>query len=274
MSCGVDGTGSEVINSRVHDNGLHSIGDNLGNALYWLCSSGVIHDNEFYGNDYASYWLNPGSDNLFYNNRTHDQRQWVNISGSRNVLYNNLVWDLTGTGLGVSYDCTPAGSVPCSYRNKVYHNTIYNMSNTAFLIGEFYAAEENEFKNNIIHCSSTSYLPFRVYDSGDANNVITYNRAWNCGAISNSGTNTTLSNNTTGTPSFTNAASDDFTLTSGSDARDAGTDVSATLTTDYIGTSRPQNGTFDIGAYEYIVSEGGGGSSGNIGRGGKGMGLF
>ena len=88
--------------------------------------------------------------------------------------------------------------------------------------------------------------------------MITHNRAWNCAAISNSGTNTTLSNNTTGTPSFTNAVGDDFTLQSGSDARDAGTDVSAAgVTTDYIGTARPQNSVFDIGAYEYIVSQGG-----------------
>lgn len=66
----------------------------------------------------------------------------------------------------------------------------------------------------------------------------------------------------TGSPSFTNAATADFTLQSGSSCRDAGTDLSATLTTDYIGTSRPQNGTFDIGAYEYPVSTQTGGFSG------------
>ena len=75
-------------------------------------------------------------------------------------------------------------------------------------------------------------------------------------------TGTTASNNTTGASGFTNAAGDDFTLTPGSTLRDAGTDLSATLTTDYIGTSRPQNGTFDIGAYEYTVSTQTGGFSG------------
>lgn len=62
----------------------------------------------------------------------------------------------------------------------------------------------------------------------------------------------------TGSPSFTNAATGDFTLQSGSSCRDAGLDLSATLTTDYIGTARPQNSVFDLGAYEYIVSAGGG----------------
>lgn len=85
--------------------------------------------------------------------------------------------------------------------------------------------------------------------------------------ISDSGTSTVKSTNfcdsagtgcsVTGSPSFTSAGTD-FTLQSGSNCRDAGADLSATLTTDYIGTSRPQNGTFDIGAYEYIVSAGGG----------------
>lgn len=41
--------------------------------------------------------------------------------------------------------------------------------------------------------------------------------------------------------------------------------------TDYIGTSRPQNGTFDIGAYEYLISVGGGGSTGNLGKSSKGL---
>jgi len=33
----------------------------------------------------------------------------------------------------------------------------------------------------------------------------------------------------------------------------------ALLSFDYIGTARPQNSTFDIGAYEYIVAAGGSG---------------
>ena len=75
----------------------------------------------------------------------------------------------------------------------------------------------------------------------------------------------------TGSPSFTNAATGNFTLQSGSSCRDAGLNLSATLTTDYIGTSRPQNGTFDIGAYEYLISVGGGGSTGNLGKSSKGL---
>lgn len=95
--------------------------------------------------------------------------------------------------------------------------------------------------------------------------------------ITDAGSGTVQSNNlcpsagtgcsVTGSPSFTNAGSGDFSLQSGSTARDAGSDLSATLTTDIIGTTRPQNGIFDIGAYEYLVSI----SGGFVGRGSKGL---
>lgn len=95
--------------------------------------------------------------------------------------------------------------------------------------------------------------------------------------ISDSGTSTVKSTNfcdsagtgctVTGSPSFVNPGTD-FSLTSGSTARDAGTDLSATLTTDYIGTARPQNSVFDLGAYEYIVTAS---SNSTFTRGGKGM---
>lgn len=269
VACIEGADGSEFLNSRLHDIGNYSVGDNLGNALYWSCDSGLIEGNTFYSNDYASVWFNPGSDNIFRKNITRDQRWWVNFSGSRNLIYNNLVWDLTGIAASISYDCSPHAS-PCSYGNKIYNNTIYSQPSIGIEIGSFFGADSNEIKNNVMVCTSGSVVPVKVYGSDDDNNVITYNRWEGCGAIADSGTGTTASNNTTGGSGFTNAAGDDFTLTSGSTLRDAGTDLSATLSTDYIGTSRPQNGTFDIGAYEYLVSLPPG-SSGSMGRGSKGM---
>lgn len=267
-ACIETATGSEVINSKLYDNGLFSVGDNLGNALYWSCDSGLIEKNEFYGNDYASVWLNPGSNNIIRKNKTHDQRNWINFSGSSNLVYDELVYDLTGNLMSISYDCAPAS--PCSTLNKIYNNTIYNQAALAVEIGSFYGADSNEWKNNILHCTSTSVVPFKVYGADDDTNVITFNRIYNCAAIADSGTGTTIANNTTTDPSFTNAAAKDFTLPSGSNARDAGTDVSASVPDDYLGTTRPQNGTFDIGAYEYLVSLPPG-ASGSMGRGSKGM---
>ena len=50
---------------------------------------------------------------------------------------------------------------------------------------------------------------------------------------------------------FTNAGSADFSLLVTSDAIDAGQTI-AGVTDDIIGTSRPQNSVYDIGAYEYV----------------------
>lgn len=54
-------------------------------------------------------------------------------------------------------------------------------------------------------------------------------------------------------PLFVNAAGGNFTLQSGSPAKDAGTSgVSAIVTKDLLSISRPQNSVYDIGAYEYV----------------------
>ncbi|MBL8525236.1 MAG: fibronectin type III domain-containing protein, partial [Betaproteobacteria bacterium] len=60
-------------------------------------------------------------------------------------------------------------------------------------------------------------------------------------------------NSFTGTTSiFTNFAARDFTLASGSAAINAGTTV-ALVTTDILGTARPQGAGYDIGAYERVT---------------------
>lgn len=58
------------------------------------------------------------------------------------------------------------------------------------------------------------------------------------------------------TANFTNvtASSENLALVSGSALLDAGTDLSGSFTVDIAGTTRPQNGTFDIGAFEYVGS--------------------
>ena len=82
------------------------------------------------------------------------------------------------------------------------------------------------------------------------------------GVITDAGSGTVQSNNlcpssgtgcsVTGSPSFTNAAAGDFSIPSGSSARNAGLNLSAIVATDYIGTSRCQGAACDIGAYEVI----------------------
>ena|SRR6266850_769783 len=78
----------------------------------------------------------------------------------------------------------------------------------------------------------------------------------------NNGTNIdapggTLTNNLTSNPNFVNAANADFHLQSSSPARDAGATLPE-VPCDHDGNSRPAGSAYDIGAYEYGSSPGGG----------------
>jgi hypothetical protein len=88
----------------------------------------------------------------------------------------------------------------------------------------------------------------------------------------NVGTNLTGSNPN---PKFVNASSTpyNFAVQQGGAGVDAGINVSS-VSYDYVGTSRPQGSSTDIGAYEYAAggTTGTGGSGGSTGSGGTGSG--
>jgi hypothetical protein len=54
----------------------------------------------------------------------------------------------------------------------------------------------------------------------------------------------------TATALFVNPAGNDYRLTTGSPAIDAGTNLSPDVVADIVGTTRPQRTAYDIGAYE------------------------
>jgi len=62
--------------------------------------------------------------------------------------------------------------------------------------------------------------------------------------------------NGVGAELFTDYSGGDYSLKSGSDAIDAGDDLSAYFTDDIVGTTRPQNSIYDIGAFEYVATGG------------------
>lgn len=154
---------------------------------------------------------------------------------SGNTLRNSLLYSNTSNGIHII----------SSYGEYVYNNTTYGNGG----YGVFFETD-----------TETILLK----------NTIAYGNT--AGQISAGGIGHTQTTNLTTDPSFTNAAGGDFTLQSGSSARDAGTDLSGVgVTDDFIGTSRPQNGTYDIGAYEYLVSVSVSGSGGSMGRSSKGL---
>lgn len=252
LGCGSSNVATRPSNIEIIDVAVNGNGDNanLEHGIYHSgCIDCLIENSSFIGNqaygpqvynDLGSAWI---TNAIIRNNYIEGRKTGATgtaycivIVGTGVQVYNNIC---VGQGAqGVKYSgCLQAYS---STGAKFYNNTCYDITIGAQVNTGVTGAE---VKNNIFNTTVT--VP-----------------------IDDQGTSSDLSNNhcqvadtgcsVTGSASFTNAGSGDFTLQSGSTARDAGTDLSATLSTDYIGTARPQNGTFDIGAYEYIVSAGGG----------------
>ena len=105
---------------------------------------------------------------------------------------------------------------------KVYNNTIYNTSGAPGIVSS--NCSSCEIKNNIIRVGGKA-----IGDGGG----------------------TTISNNLTTDPMFVDAGNANFRLKAGSPAINTGLALSE-VATDMDGTSRPQGGSYDIGAYEYI----------------------
>lgn len=196
-----------------------------------------LHDNGLPGsaiNSYgAQFFTDEGSPLDKVNNAVvHHNSVYANrgggiaIDGDDALIYNNLIYgQLEGDGIDTGY----SGSL----RALIYNNVIYNNPSYGIRVGAFGSGNNSSLINNHVVGNSTNV----VIESGTTGVTQTTNR-------------------TTGSITDCTVSTSDFSHKSGSLCVDAGTTVGA-VTTDYIGTSRPQNGAFDIGAYEYIVSAGG-----------------
>ena len=209
------GTGSEIINMKVHHNGSSW----LDHGIYWCESDTIIRDSEFYENTGYGIHLyggdRCGNNVKIYNNRIYNNHYaGVTLNHGTNILfYNNLVYNHTqpdGWALQIDRGTTNA---------QVYNNTLHNNLNGV----QVWRVTNTIVKNNILSQS---------------------------GNISDSSTGLVQSNNLTTDPKFVNASANDFTLQAMSPAIDAGTTLSA-VTTDIVGTLRSQSCCYDIGAYEY-----------------------
>ena len=167
-------------------------------------------------------------------------------SGSRFAYYDNIVMNAMYAGLRFN-TLDLAGA-------KFYNNTFYNANLSG---SEIYGVIQNtwgdftagamDVKNNIFVGSSASTLfqGGQAFVSADFSNNLWYN-----------GSGPTLGSSVqTSNPQFvsTTAGSVDLHLSAGSAAIDSGSStVSTVVTSDYdANTARPQNGRYDIGAFEY-----------------------
>lgn len=227
-------TGSnELINLAIHRMRSKYIGtSNQGSVgLYIQGPSNLVDGCDFYDFRFGGFQIYsaygyPSNSNIIRNSKVHDPTRvtgaphvgmTVYSTTSGTLIYNNLIYNIQSDGAntkGIEYGTGAAGV-------GLYNNTFYNVSGTAIHV----QANVNTVKNNIVYGSTTA-------------------------AILASGT--VASNNLLGTsPSFTDAAGGDFTLQTGSVAVNAGATIGS-VTTDRIGTARPQGAAYDIGAYEQL----------------------
>lgn len=165
--------------------------------------------------------------------------------GSTNILgtiyvYNNIIIGAGDPGLRVN---DPNGTV------IIQHNVLYNNGtpglngSNAQLYLERAGVGHITLRDNILYpVSPQTYLLIEA-PAGDSALVASHNLYFNDGSCPVWDVGCINAN-----PMFVNPAAGDFRIQAGSPAINAG--VNSGILRDYVGVSRPQSGSFDIGAYE------------------------
>lgn len=163
-------------------------------------------------------------------------------------VYNNI-WNSCGV---------PTNNGVIEHQNgnlSAYNNSMYNSSSyplfiaTSGTIGVQANVPVLTVKNNIMYSSSGVLYHQATMPASVLSFVCDHNLFYGNGSYSDSECS---SGAISSDPLYTNTTTEDFTLQSGSPAKDAGTTV-ALVTKDFDGLTRPQNSVYDIGAYEYEV---------------------
>jgi len=225
--------GFEFINLKVSGGGRPgTTNPDNGYGIYLAVPNSLIENCDIFDNKGAGIHVynddgGAPDNNIIRNNRVHDEsrnsmpgQMWaIIISGSNNQVYNNVVYRVrSGSSGDAIYIYRGSG-------NSIMYNTIYDNAGRGIALES--GTNSNVVRNNISYKNAAGN-----YVNGGSGTVHDHNV--DAGAD----------------PLFSTPATDDFTLQSGSPARNTGVTVSQ-VTKDAAGTARPQEGTPDIGAYEY-----------------------
>ena len=217
---------NEVLDCRIHNNRVPNIGP-APHGLYITASDNLFEGNEVYSNQGYGFHIynNHGSHddpsrNIIRNNRVYGngvygtQAYGVVVAwGSDNVVYNNIIYRNRG-GIQVYTD---------SVNTRVYNNTIYGNATEGIALQ--YHSTGQTIRNNIVYGNGAGIVDY----GGAAPAAVDHNLLTD--------------------PSFVNANADDYSLQPWSAARDAGVTI-AGVTYDFVYKARPQDGEYDIGAFE------------------------
>jgi parallel beta-helix repeat protein len=199
--------------------------------------------------------------NIIYNNGKNGGSA-INCDGVQNSRFqNNLLYNNHASGISLYRidGAQPAKS------DTVVNNTIIEAYDARWCVNIKNGSTGTVLMNNILY----NYHPTRGSMSLDAASMVGFTSDYNIvtDRLSRDDDNTILSllqwhaatgqdiHSKTAVPSllFVDSATANFRLSATSPARDAGTSQNAPLS-DIVGTIRPQNAIFDIGAYEYTNS--------------------
>lgn len=243
----------EILNSDISLNGddnnhfEHGIYPSCGSN--WLIDGNSLLANMGYGIHLYSSSSNYHMNHIVRNNYIEGRKTGATstaygimiATGSNHKIYNNRIKGLGAQAVKLTGCIQHFGPMTAPLD---YNNTCYDVT-TGVEVGDS-GVSAAEIKNNIFETVTTP-----VSDAGTSTV-----RATNF--CDSAGTGCSV----TGDPSFADTTT--FALQAGSTARDAGTDLSATVQTDYLGTTRCQGSACDIGAYEYLASVAVSGSGGRL----------
>jgi len=262
---GLMGSGSwnNFINNHVHH--IIALCDGFGGAgigmddystpkVGGLIDSNVIND------------IGPWATNCF-------RVQGAYTSISQVIISNNLIYRVVGYGITQGH---------ASYKVIVYNNTVFNCGGTVEGGGIVFTNNTNPSSlpsdNNIVANNNIYNCVYGIHEEGVQAGIdttrYTNNNVYNDPGLVSSGgtayvTYGNMTNSHTGisaNPQFVNYLADgggNYHLQSTSPCRNAGIASStepssgiahAAPTLDFDGIARPQEGTFDLGAYEYVAA--------------------
>ena len=173
----------------------------------------------------------------------------VSFNTATGSISNCLIYGNTGKQAiymngGNVYNCTVVNNTAGgAYLSPSTNSPVCNIYNSVF-----WGTDANSGTVSFANASTTGDFKYNATSSATPTGA----------GLSVSGNIVLPQNNTTGTnaPNFSNPASNDWSLTSTSSLIDIGNgSISGVPTIDYANVSRPMGGAYDIGAYEFTISQ-------------------